>query len=126
VLAAAEARADAGGDDLIHFDVWSANICFTDRGAVLVDWGDAVQGNRWIDAAFALRSVRAEGATPPPIDFPDEDAYMALIAGHDAWEATQPPPEWVVDFERLRAWWIRDLAVALPRAAALLGLPPVR
>ncbi|HSI96767.1 MAG TPA: phosphotransferase, partial [Gaiellaceae bacterium] len=58
-LVAAERRADFVGGHLVHNDVYSANVAFTGRGAVLVDWGAAVRGSRWIDVAFALLSVRA-------------------------------------------------------------------
>jgi hypothetical protein len=116
-LIEAESRVDMSGDELVHFDVWGANVCFTARGAVLVDWGAAAVGNRWVDVAFALLA-------PPPTGLPGEGAWAALLAGHDAWSAVSPPEAGLVDFELLRAGWIQDLRAALPWAAGLLDLPP--
>jgi aminoglycoside phosphotransferase (APT) family kinase protein len=125
-LIEAESRLDPSGDALVHFDVWSANVCFARRGAVLVDWGAASIGNRWFDVAFALLALRTDGVAPPAIDFPDEAAFAAYLAGHDAWSASSPPASGLVDFETLRAGWLQDLGAALPWAAGQLGLPPPR
>ena len=76
-----------------------------------------------IDVAFALLALRTDGVAPPPLDFPDEAAFAAYLAGHDAWSAVSPAEGGLVDFETLRAGWLQDLRAALPWAAGLLGLP---
>ncbi len=52
-LVAAERAFDVSGDDLVHADVWSDNLCFADRGVVLIDWGRPV----W-EAAGSMSATR--------------------------------------------------------------------
>src|SRR5262245_27776782 len=59
VLDAAEARAQLAGDDFLHDDVWAANVCYTERGALLIDWASATIGDRRVDVAYALLSIRS-------------------------------------------------------------------
>lgn len=122
-LAEAESQAVFEGGALVHNDVYSGNIGFTPRGAVLVDWGAAVRGSPWIDVAFALLSVRVEGGTPPPLDFPAEGAFAAALAGHFAAEAPAPLPDWAEPGSALREDMAGDLAHALSWAAERLDLP---
>ena len=123
-LVAAEATADFEGGVLVHNDVYSRNVCFAPRGAVLVDWGAAVRGSPWIDVAFALLSVRVEGGTPPVLDFPAEGAFAAALAGHLAVEAPAPLPQWAEPGSTLSDDMRGDLEYALAWAAALLDLSP--
>jgi hypothetical protein len=125
-LIAAETQADFEGDALVHNDVYSGNVCFRGDGAVLVDWGAAVRGSRWIDVAFALLSVRAEGSVPPPLDFPDEPFFAAALSGHLAVEAPAPAPDWALPGSTLREDMRADLVHALRWAAEELELPPLR
>ena len=124
-LIGSEAHVVFEGDDLVHNDVYSGNVGFTRRGAVLVDWGAALRGSRWTDLAFALLSVRVEGATIPRIDFPSEAQFAAAIAGHFALEAPAPLPEWAEPESTLREDMAGDLAHALRWVAELLELPPL-
>lgn len=124
LLHAAESRARLHGDDLVHDDVWAENVCYTERGPVLIDWASPSIGNRQIDLAFALLSIRSSGQTPPPVDFPEEAAFAALLAGADAYQAAQPVPEEILRGSVLRAGWLYDLRYALQWAAARLDLPP--
>lgn len=124
-LIAAEAGAVFEGDQLVHNDVYSGNVGFTSRGAVLVDWGAAVRGSRWIDVAFAVLSVRVEGGTSPIVDFPDEGPFAAALSGHCAVEATAPLPEWAEPDATLREDQAQDLRHALRWAAEVLDLPPL-
>jgi hypothetical protein len=124
-LTAAEAAAVFEGDELSHSDVYSGNVGFTSRGAVLVDWGAAQRGSRWIDVAFALLSVRVEGGRVPAVEFPGEAAFAAALAGHFALEAPAPLPEWAEPGSTLREDMAGDLAHALRWAAELLELPPL-
>jgi hypothetical protein len=121
-LLEAEARVPRSGDRLVHYDLWAENLCFTDRGVVLVDWAEARIGNPAIDVAFALLSLRVEGATPPHVE--DELALAAFITGVVAAEAAAPLPRWTTSDSSLREDQLGDLRVALPWTAAQLGLPP--
>jgi hypothetical protein len=122
LLSEAEARVPAAGDELVHFDVWADNLCYTERGAVLVDWAEARIGNAAIDVAFALLTLRVAGVVPPRVD--DEPALAAFVTGVVATEASAPPPPWAHPGSKLREDQLADLRVALPWAAAALGLPP--
>lgn len=64
-LVEAESKADFTGSALVHNDIYSGNVAFSERRALFVDWGAAVRGSPWIDVAFALLSLRVEGATRP-------------------------------------------------------------
>jgi aminoglycoside phosphotransferase (APT) family kinase protein len=122
LLIEAESRVPLAGDSLVHYDVWSDNLCFAERGAVLVDWAEARIGNPAIDVAFALLSLRVEGAALPPVE--DEPALAAFVTGVVATEAAAPPPAWAVDRSTLREDQRSDLRAALPWTASVLGLPP--
>jgi hypothetical protein len=64
-LIAAESAFVLAGDELVHFDVRSDNICFADERTLLVDWNGAVVGNPVIDVAAWLPSLHAEGGPAP-------------------------------------------------------------
>jgi Phosphotransferase enzyme family len=120
-LIEAEARVPRSGDAFVHYDVWARNLCFADRGAVLVDWAMAHIGNPRIDLAFALLSLRVEGARTPAVD--DEPGLAAYVTGVVATEASLPPPEWAAAGANLREDQKSDLAIALPWVAQQLGCP---
>ena len=125
-LTRAESQAQFEGDDLVHNDVYSANVAFRGGRAVLVDWGAAVRGSRWIDVALALLSVRVEGGTPPDVVPPEEIApFAAAFAGHFAVDAPAPLPDWAAPGSTLREDMAGDLAHALRWSVELLGLPPL-
>jgi aminoglycoside phosphotransferase len=126
VLDAAESSAVLAGDDFLHDDVWAGNVCYTGRGALLIDWASATVGDRRIDLAYALLSIRSSGDEPPPADFPDEAAYAALLAGANAYHAAQPVDESIQHESVLRAGWLHDLEFALDWASELLRLEPPR
>lgn len=123
-LAAAESRARLDGNDFLHDDVWHGNVCYSDRGAVLIDWASASIGDRRLDLAYALLSIRSTGATSPAVEFNDEAAYAALLAGANAYNAAQPVDESIARASVLREGWLHDLQYALVWVADLLGLPP--
>ncbi len=124
-LVAVESRAELAGDALVHGDVWAGNVCFTARGAVLVDWGDARRGNPEFDVALAAFSVRNNGASPPELAF-DLAPWIALLTGQWAVGAPKPLPDWIRPDSTLREAQRRELAGALAWAAEALGLPPPR
>jgi hypothetical protein len=120
-LVRAGETAQLGGDDLLHFDVRSDNLCFVDGRAVLVDWNLACKGNGLFDVAFWLPSLSLEGGPAPWEVLPDAGPLAAAVAGFFAVRAgLRPPPgaPTVREFQRAQA------AVALPWAAKELGLTP--
>jgi hypothetical protein len=124
-LMAAESSADFQGDALVHNDLYSGNVCFTPGGVVLVDWGAAIRGSASIDLAFALLSVRVEGAKVPVLDFPDEAAFAASLSGLFAVGALAPLPDWAEPGSTLREDMAADLAHALHWAVERLELSPL-
>ena len=125
-LIEAENRVDLRGDALVHNDVWSANLCFRDGRAILIDWATAARGNPDLDVAFAILSVLAEGGTTPDRQLlTDEGAWAARMAGHNAVEAALPLPTWARVNSTLRLDQLGDLRVGLAWAARALGLEPV-
>lgn len=119
-LLAAESAARLEGDDLLHFDVRSDNLCFAGDRAVLVDWNLACRGNAALDVAGWLPSLAAEGGPDPLAMMPDEPELAALMSGYFAARAGLPPP---TGAPRVRAVQLSQLKTALPWAAASLGLP---
>ncbi len=126
-LLRAEANAPLDGDDLLHNDVRSDNLCFvsSDTGggerAVLVDWNMAGRGNRKFDIATFLPILHAEGGLAPETVLPDAPEFAALLAGYWAARAGLPPPPLA---PRVRDVQRTQLVSALPWAARALGLPP--
>ena len=126
VLDSAESLAELAGDDFLHDDVWAGNVCYARECALLIDWASASIGDRRIDLAYALLSIRSTGAEPPPVDFPEEAAYAALLAGANAYQVAQPIDDSIRHESVLRAGWLHDLVFALQWASGLLGLTPPR
>ena len=121
-LLKAGAEAELGGDDLLHFDVRSDNLCFVGDRAVLVDWNLTCRGNARFDVAFWLPSLQLEGGPAPADVLPDAGPLAAAVAGFFAVRAGLAPPSGaptVREFQRAQA------EVALPWAARELGLAPV-
>jgi aminoglycoside phosphotransferase (APT) family kinase protein len=110
------------GDALCHLDVRSDNLCFRDDGqAVLVDWNFAAVGNAEFDVAFWLPSLRAEGGpAPQEVAGGIDPGVVALVAGFFASRAGLPV---IPAAPRVRHVQRVQLEVALPWAAAVLGLP---
>jgi Phosphotransferase enzyme family len=121
-LEAAEASFSAAGDELVHCDIWTDNVCFAGNRAILVDWGAAGIGNRWVDVGFTLLSLRVEGAEPPALEIPNEPGLAAYIAGIVARGALAPLPDWARPESTMREDQRGDLMHALRWAAAALGL----
>jgi hypothetical protein len=109
------------GDDLLHFDVRSDNLCFVDGRAVLVDWNLACSGNGRFDVAFWLPSLRLEGGPEPWEVLPEAGELAAAVAGFFAARAGLPPPPGA---PTVRAFQRAQAVVALPWAARELGLAP--
>ena len=118
VLLRAAEEAELDGDDLLHADVRSDNLCFKEIGPVLVDWNIACIGNGDFDVAFWLPSLRLEGGPQPWEVFPDASGMAAVVAGFFAARAGLPPP---AGAPTVREFQLRQLEVALPWAARELG-----
>lgn len=88
--AAGEARLE--GDDLLHLDVRSDNLCFRDGAAVLVDWNWCSTGRSEFDIAAWLPSLSFEGGPPPWEVLPQAGEYAAFLAGIWAAVVGLPPP----------------------------------
>lgn len=122
-LLAAEAAVRLAGEDLLHLDVRSDNLCFDGehgQRCVLVDWNWACVGNAEVDVAFWLPSLHAEGGPPPEEILPDAPEMAALVCGYYARYAGQPA--WPGG-EPVRALQRRCLRSALTWAARALDLP---
>jgi len=120
-LVAAEAQARLGGDNLVHLDVRSDNLCFAGDRVVLVDWNWACRGNSTVDVAAWLPSLHLEGGPLPEAILPGEPSLSALISGYFAAHAArraENAPE-----ARVRALQLSQLRVALPWAVRALALP---
>jgi len=120
LLLRAGKEAPLGGNDLLHLDVRSDNLCFVGERVVFVDWNLACVGNGRFDVAFWLPSLRLEGGPEPWEVLPDARVLAAAVAGFFAARAGLPPPvgaPTVREFQRAQA------EVALPWAARELGLP---
>ena len=115
----AEAAAVLVGDDLVHLDLRSDNLCLLPDRVVIVDWNNAARGSSGFDLAFWAPSLRLEGG-PWPGAWLHDPSHAARVAGFFASRAGLPE---IPDAPRVR--WIqrRQLRIALPWAASALGLP---
>jgi hypothetical protein len=119
VLLAAEAAVVLEGDDLVHFDVRSDNVCFLDDRVVLVDWSGPVRGPAAFDLACLASSLRLEAGPLPEELLPDRAPYAAALSGYFAAHAGLPS---LPDAPRVRWIQTRQLRIALPWACRALGL----
>ncbi len=93
VLVAAEAGTQLSGDDLVHGDVRSDNLCFLGDRVVLVDWNWACRGNGVIDIAGWLPSLHLEGGPAPDTLLPAQPHLAAAISGYFAARVGLPVEE---------------------------------
>jgi hypothetical protein len=119
ILRTASESAPFHGEDLVHFDIRSDNICFTDDRVVIVDWNNACRGNGDVNIATWLPSLHAEGGPKPESILQDQAELATWMSGYWGWYAALPGPE------RLRQVQLFQLRSALPWAARALGLPPL-
>lgn len=119
-LVEAEHSAVLDGEDFLHLDVRSDNLCLLADRVALVDWNFACRGNRYIDLALWLPSVRLEGGALPEEIAPVPGEYAAAWTGVLANGAHQPPPRGA---PTVREFQLRQLRIALPWTCRLLNLP---
>ncbi len=92
ILRTAGDSAPVDGEDLLHCDVRSDNLCFRDGTAVLVDWNWCCIGRADFDVAAWLPSLAFEGGPPPWEVLPRAGPYAAFLAGIWAAVVGLPPP----------------------------------
>jgi hypothetical protein len=119
VLADAAEAAPVTGDDLLHLDVRSDNLCFVAGRAVLVDWNWCCLGDAAFDVAQWLPSLALEQGPEPWEVLPDGGGYAAFLAGVWAPRVGLPPP---VTAPTVREMQRRQLEVALSWCERELGL----
>jgi hypothetical protein len=123
VLRSAAESAPIEGEDLIHLDVRSDNLCLTDRGAVLVDWNLAHSGNRDLDLAAWLPSLQLEGGPEPEELLAGAGGLAAALAGFFLSRAGHPPPPTAPRVREIQlaqgevslAWACRELVIEWER-----------
>lgn len=118
LIAAADA-VPADGDDLLHLDVRSDNLCFHQEAAILVDWNWCSTGNADLDVAAWLPSLAVEGGPQPWEVLPGAAEYAAFMAGVWAAVVGLPPP---TTAPTVRALQRSQLEVALTWCERELGL----
>ena len=69
-LLSAEQSAPLDGDDLVHLDVRSDNLCFSKGRVLLVDWNLTCRANGLLDVAAWLPSLQHEGGGHRQRTFP--------------------------------------------------------
>ncbi|WP_420640594.1 phosphotransferase [Candidatus Leptofilum sp.] len=112
----------ANGRSLLHLDLRSDNICFSQERAILVDWNLVCVGNSSVDLGFWLPSLEAEGGPPPETLLPNAGEIAGLVSGFFAARAGLPN---IPDAPRVRYIQLVQLKTALSWAVRTLGLPPL-
>ncbi len=107
------------GDELVHLDVRSDNVCFLDERVALVDWNHACRANGLLDIAAWLPSLQSEGGPPPEEVAPEASVFAGLLSGYFAARAGMPP---IRGAPRVRHVQLQQLRTALPWAVRALGL----
>jgi aminoglycoside phosphotransferase (APT) family kinase protein len=124
-LAVASAAARIDGDHVLHFDVRSDNLCFTEERMLFVDWNHACMGNPVLDTASWLPSLEVEGGPAPEDvlapDTPGLAEIAALLAGYFCARAGLPE---IPQAPHVRQLQREQAGTALPWASRMLGLPP--
>jgi hypothetical protein len=119
-LAEAEAAAELDGDELLHCDLKSGNVCFHAGRCLLIDWNWACRGNGLADLVQWLPSLHDEGGPRPETILPGQGPLAALLAGYRAYHAALPPPPQAPVLREQQLRWVKR---ALPWACRELGLP---
>jgi hypothetical protein len=115
-----QAPAELEGQDLLHLDVRSDNLCLRNDRALLVDWNHVTRGNALFEVAAWLPSLAVEGGPRPEDVSPDAGIFAAALAGYFCSRAPMPT---IPDAPRVRDVQLDQARTALPWAARSLGLP---
>ena len=115
------------GDGIVHGDLRADNVMIDADGKVwLIDWLHASVGASWLDLAFLLPSVAAQGGADPAAIFAehapgvsrdDLRAGLAGLTGSLVWGSLQPAPPGVPNLRPFQSahgeaalHWLRDLS----------------
>ncbi len=115
------------GDGLVHGDLRSDNVIIDEDGKVwLIDWLHASVGASWLDLAFMLPSVAAQGGGDPAALFAEHAPAVSQTAlrgalsgltGSLLWGSLQPAPPGVPNLRPFQSahaeaalHWLRELA----------------
>jgi Ser/Thr protein kinase RdoA (MazF antagonist) len=118
LIAAADA-VPADGDDVLHLDVRSDNLCTRGDAALLVDWNWCSTGNGDLDVAAWLPSLALEGGPQPWEVLTAAGECAAFLAGVWAAVVGLPPP---ATAPTVRGMQRKQLEVALEWSERELGL----
>jgi hypothetical protein len=118
-LVEAEKKAVLAGDDLVHSDIRSDNLCLVGESVKIIDWNYACRGNGAFDTVGWLPSLYLEGGPAPWEILINEPELIALMAGYFAHFSPQPH----VSTPRHREFQKAQLRIALQWACRALNLP---
>ena len=121
-LVESELNAPIEGDEFIHMDIRSDNLCFANDRVLIVDWDLAARANSLLDVAAWLPSLEAEGGPSPEQVYPDASIFAGLVSGYFAARAGLPT---IKDAPQVRRVQMEQLLTSLPWAVRALGLPPL-
>jgi hypothetical protein len=119
-LLQAEAAAPLEGNQPLHLDIRSDNICLLPDRVVFVDWNHLCLGNGSFDVAAWLPSLHAEGGPTPWSILPGASGFSSLLCGYFAARAGLSPPKGAPEVRTVQR---QQLRAALPWAVRELGLP---
>lgn len=89
-LVTAELEAPLEGEEFVHMDVRSDNLCFTGERTLMVDWNLACRGNGLFDIAAWLPSLQSEGGPVPEEVSEEASVFAGIVSGYFAARAGEP------------------------------------
>lgn len=119
-LKEAEIATILAGDELVHLDIRSDNLCLVGNQVKFIDWNYARRGNGLIDLVGWLPSLHLEDGPAPWDILTDEPELISLIAGYFAYHAPLPPHS---PNPLHREFQKAQLRIALNWACRVLNLP---
>ena len=118
-LIRAEENAPLEGEEFVHADVHSDNVCFAENRLLLIDWDEMGIANGLFDVAFWLPSLESEGGPRPEEVCPQASVFSGFISGFFAARAGLPAPQTAPFARRVQ---LEQLQTALPWAIRTYGL----
>lgn len=121
-LIAADERATLAGEQLLHFDVRSSNVCFRNGAPLLIDWNWACIGNGALELIHWLPNLRVDGGEVPEGITRQQPELVSMMTGYWAFRAGMPEPR---PDSTLRKVQLAQLREVLPWCIEALELSPV-